>query len=66
MKTNNVLGFKSFHRTDKQAKIPDNRIFPSEVQTAIYEALKAAQNFSDKIYILENYLDSLLDRDGDE
>jgi len=63
---NNGKGFKSFDQRVKQLKIPDNRIYPSEVQTAIHEAFKAAREFSDKLYVLENYLDGMLDREGDE
>lgn len=63
---NNAKGFKSFDQRLKQLKIPDNRIYPSEVQTAIHEAFKAAREFSDKLYVLENYLESLSDREGEE
>ncbi|MDD2756913.1 MAG: hypothetical protein PHS80_15475 [Methanothrix sp.] len=66
MNTLHTTRFKSFDRHVKQLKIPDSRIYPAEVQTAIYEALKSARDFSDKLYILENYLEGLLDRDGDE
>jgi len=49
--------FKSFDRHVKQLKIPDSRIYPAEVQTAIYEALAALNILSDKLYILENFLE---------
>jgi mannitol/fructose-specific phosphotransferase system IIA component len=66
MTKNNSKGFKSFYQHLSQSKIPDNRIYPAEVQTAIHEAFKAAREFSDKLYVLENYLDGLLDREAEE
>lgn len=62
MTNNDSNPFKPVDRHVKQLKIPDNRIYTAEVQTAIYEALKAASNFSDKLFILEN----LLEAAGDE
>jgi hypothetical protein len=50
-------GFKSFDCTDKQSKLPDSRLFKAEMQTAISESIKAANVLSDKLYILENFLD---------
>lgn len=66
MNIHDSKGFKSFDRHVTQLKIPDSRIYPAEVQTAVYEALKSARDFSDKLYILENYLEDLLDREGGE
>lgn len=66
MTNNDAKRFKHFDQRLKQLKIPDNCIYPSEVRTTIHEAFKAAREFSDKLYVLENYLDGLLDREGEE
>lgn len=63
MTNNDAKRFKHFARHAKQSKLPDNHIYPSEVQTAIHEAFKAAREFSDKLYVLENYLEGLSDRE---
>lgn len=66
MTNNDVKRFKSFDQRLKQLKTSENRIYPSEVRTAIHEAFKAAREFSDKLYVLENYLEGLSDREGEE
>jgi hypothetical protein len=63
---NNGKRFKSFDQRVKQLKIPDNSIYPSEVRTEIHKAFKAAREFSDKLYVWENYLEGLSDREGEE
>lgn len=61
MTKNDSIRFKPFARHVSQLKIPDNHLYPAEIQTAICEALKAASNFSDKLFILENLLDAARD-----
>jgi hypothetical protein len=57
MNNNHSHEFKSFARQVSQSKLPDSRLFKAEIQTAITEAIKAADILSDKLYILENFLD---------
>lgn len=45
----------------KQSELPDTRVYPSEILTAINQTRQAATVLSDKIFVLENLLEAVTD-----